>query len=201
MADTKQKDEKADEALRPGESEEAIGAAAPRAGIDSGTAPGMAAERQAPVGGARGSSLGAAGAGAIHTVGDIGGNAVGATRNVVRGAIGATEEVGSDLVGGVAHIATDLVHGVTDLGYEVRNGATGLIGAVGDIGGAAVNTVAHLLVDVVGGVRQVVAAAVGRQEGTVTPGPERPSESERGESGARAHQVSRSTESERTVRH
>jgi hypothetical protein len=103
---------------------------------------------------------GTGGMGSMQRAEQFGTETARAGRNVLRGAVSATEDVGTGIVGGAAHLATGLVHGVTDVGYEVRNGATGLIGAVGDIGSAAVNTVAGLLVDVVGGVRQVVNAAV-----------------------------------------
>lgn len=182
MADAKNRDEKADDTLNKlaGETEEDRGA---RPASASSTYAGTAGEGGATASAARRTSLGDAGSSAMQSVGDIGGSAVGAGRNVLRGAIGATEDVGTGVVGGVAHIATDLVHGVTDLGYEVRNGATGLIGAVGDIGGAAVHTVTNLLVDVVGGVRQVVAAAIGDHHEMTYRRKEGMTESERGETG------------------
>jgi hypothetical protein len=115
-----------------------------------------------------GSGAGMGGAGSMQSVEQFGTGTVRAGGNMLRGAVSTTEELGTGVVGGAAHIATDLVHGVTDLGYEVRNGATGLIGAVGDIGSAVVNTAAGLLVDVVGGVRQVIDAAVhGQPDGRV----------------------------------
>lgn len=104
--------------------------------------------------------IGAAAVAGMQRVGQLGTEAGHAGQDMLRGAVSTTEELGTGIVGGATHIATELVHGVTDLGYEVRNGATGLIGAVGDIGSAVVHTATGLLVDVVGGVRQVVNAAV-----------------------------------------
>jgi len=154
MSDQKQHEAKGDDVQRSSRDSKEVGADMP---TDAGAA-------------ARAASAGnrMEAAGAMQRAEELGADTARAGRNVLRGAVSTTEELGTGLVGGAAHIATDLVHGVTDLGYEVRNGATGLIGAVGDIGSAAVNTVTGVLVDVVGGVRQIVNAAVqGNPDGRV----------------------------------
>jgi hypothetical protein len=159
MSDSKQHETRTDDARRPPdvETDTAEGTGASM----SYDAPGMqSAGRRAPV------RSGMAGdPGSMQRAEPSGPGTAQYGRGAVQGAVATTEELGTGVVGGATHIATDLVHGVTDLGYEVRNGATGLIGAVGDIGSAVVHTAAGLLVEVVGGVRQVVSAAVGTHDG------------------------------------
>jgi hypothetical protein len=165
MSDSKQQDNKPDDARRPSD----VGSDAAQ-GNAAGTGTGTSTSQ----------GMQSAGAGMTGDPGSMqraepSGPGTGQYgRGAVRGAVATTEELGTGVVGGASHIATDLVHGVTDLGYEVRNGATGLIGAVGDIGSAVIHTAAGLLVEVVGGVRQVVSAAIGdhhdggaRQAGSV----------------------------------
>jgi hypothetical protein len=144
MVDSKQHETRTEDAARPSDVVSDAGA-----GNAAGTRPGgMAGDP-----------------GSMQRAAQYGAGTAQAGRSAVQGAVATTEQLGTGVVGGAAHIATDLVHGVTDLGYEVRNGATGLIGAVGDIGSAVVHTAAGLLVEVVGGVRQVVAAAIGDHHG------------------------------------
>jgi hypothetical protein len=162
MSDSKQHETRTDDARRPTDagSDAAQGTAAGTGTSMSYDAPGMQSA------GAGAQRPGMAGdPGSMQRAEPSGPGTAQYGRGAVRGAVATTEELGTGVVGGAAHIATDLVHGVTDLGYEVRNGATGLIGAVGDIGSAVVHTAAGLLVEVVGGVRQVVAAAIGDHDG------------------------------------
>jgi hypothetical protein len=161
MVDSKQHETKPDEARRPTDVGNEAGEGNP-AGAGTGASMSYDAPGMQSAGARDPGRPGMAGEpGSMQRAEQYGAGAAQYGRGAVRGAVATTEELGTGVVGGAAHMATDLVHGVTDLGYEVRNGATGLIGAVGDIGSAVVHTAAGLLVEVVGGVRQVVAAAIG----------------------------------------